>query len=325
MVFEFLGFGFALLILGSEAALHGAIGLSRKVGLSPLLIGLLIMSAASAAPELSVSLQAVGHSAPDIAVGTVVGSNIINVLLILGLGALIRPLPSPPKIVFRDGGALVLASAAFLLMAKSGTISRGMGIVLIGAFILYFVLVFATDWRRSSNASVAECRAQRHEGQISAGLGAFLLLFGIVCVVAGARFLIDGAMAIGESYHIPQATLGLTMVALGTSLPELAVTFIATVRGRADIAVGQLVGASVFNILFVIGVTAAVHPLPVAPAFAAIDILVMLGAAILLMPLLANSWRLSRISGVMLMLGYAGYIVFVATRLGYHLPVPGLG
>ena len=326
MVFEFLGVGFALLILGSEAALHGSIGLSRKAGLSPLLIGLLIMSAASAAPELAVSLQAARHAAPDIATGTVVGSNIINLLLILGLGALIRPLPSPPKIVFRDVGALVLASAAFAIIARSGSISREVGFVLLAVFAAYIVLVFATDWRHNPNTSVAECRAQRHEGNISGSLGVFLLVFGIVCLVSGAYFMVDGAVAVAERNHLPQAAIGLTVVALGTSLPELVVTFIATARGRADIAVGQLVGASVCNILFVLGTTAALHPLPVSPGLAGIDILVMTGASILLMPLLANAWRLSRVSGFMLMLCYAGYVVFVASRFGYHLPaIPGLG
>jgi cation:H+ antiporter len=326
MVYGFLGFGFVLLILGSEAALHGSIGVSRALGLSPLLLGLLVISTASSAPELFVSLQAVHHNAPDIAIGNIVGSNIVNVLLIMGLGALIRPMPSPPKVVFRDGGTLLAASLALLVMAQTGTISRQFGYALLAGFVAYLVLAFATDWRRPSHNSVAECRAHSHTGNVSGGVGLFLLLFGLVCLFFGANFIIDGAVAMASDYRIPQATIGLTVVALGASLPELAIIFIAAARGRSDIAVGQLIGASIFNILFVLGVTAAIHPIAFTSIIANVDALVMAGAALLLIPLLASSWRLTRARGFILILCYAGYGVFLASRLGYHLPhVPGMG
>ena len=326
MVYAFLGIGFALLILGSETALHGSIGVSRARGLSPLLLGLLVISTASSAPELFVSLQAVHHNAPDIAIGNIVGSNIVNILLIMGLGALIRPMPSPPKVVFRDGGALVAASIALLLIAQTGTITREFGYMLLAGFAAYLVLAFATDWRRPSHNSVAECRAQSHTGHVPGGVGLFLFAFGLLCLFFGANFIVDGAVAMANAEHAPQAAIGLTIVALGASLPELAVTFIAAMRGRSDIAVGQLIGASIFNILFVLGVTAAIHPLPVNPMIAKVDALVMAGAALLLIPLLASSWRLTRVRGFFLILCYVGYGVFLASRLGYHLPhVPGMG
>jgi len=326
MAYGFLVFGFALLILGSETALHGSIGVSRAIGLSPLLLGLLVISTASSAPELFVSLQAVHHASPDIAVGNIVGSNIVNVLLIMGLGALIRPMPSPPKVVFRDGGTLVVASLALLVIAQTGTITRQFGYMLLAGFVAYLILAFATDWRRPAHNSVAECRAHSHSGQVSGGVGFFLFLFGLVCLFFGAHFIVDGAVAMAQTYQVPQATIGLTAVALGTSLPELAITFLAAARGRSDIAVGQLIGANIFNILFVLGVTAAIHPLAIAPMIANVDALVMAGAALLLIPLLATSWRLTRARGFFLILCYAGYGVFLASRLGYHLPhVPGMG
>jgi len=188
------------------------------------------------------------------------------------------------------------------------------------------VLAFATDWRRSSHNSVAECRAHSHTGQVSGGVGLFLFLFGLVCLFFGAHFIIDGAVAMAEAYRVPQATVGLTVVALGTSLPELAITFLAAARGRSDIAVGQLIGANIFNILFVLGVTASLHPLAIAPTIANVDAPVMAGTAILLIPLLASSWRLTRARGFLLILCYVGYGAFLASRLGYHLPhVPGMG
>jgi cation:H+ antiporter len=326
MVYGFLGIGFALLILGSETALRGSIGMSRAMGLSPLLIGLLVISIGSSAPELFVSLQAVQHHSPDIAIGNIVGSNIVNILLILGLGALIRPMPSPPKVVFRDGGTMVAASLALVCIAIGGTITRQIGLMLLAGFVAYLVLAFATDWRRPAHNSVAECRAQTHTSQTSAGVGLFLVLFGMVCLFFGAHFIVDGAVAMARTYQVPEAAIGLTVVALGTSLPELAITFIAAARGRSDIAVGQLIGANVFNILFVLGLTAALHPLVIAPMIANVDVLVMAGVAVLLIPLLATSWRLTRARGFLLILCYVGYSVFLASRLGYHLPhMPGTG
>ena len=326
MVYGFLIIGFALLILGSEAALHGSIGVARAFGLSPLLVGLLVISTCSSAPELFVSLQAVHHNTPDIAIGNIVGSNIVNILLIMGLGALIRPMPSPPKVVFRDGGTMAAASVALVIIAQIGTITREFGFMLLAAFVAYLVLAFATDWRRSAHNSVAECRAHAHKGQVSVGLGLFLLLFGLVCLFFGAHFIIDGAVAMARERQVSEAVIGLTVVALGTSLPELAIIFLATARGRSDIAVGQLIGANIFNILFVLGVTAAVSPVTIALLFAKVDVLVMASAALLLIPLLATSWRLTRVRGLALILCYAGYAALLATRFGYHLPhVPGLG
>jgi cation:H+ antiporter len=325
MVYGFLGIGFVLLILGSETALHGSIGVSRAMGLSPLLLGLLVISTASSAPELFVSLQAVHHNTPDIAIGNIVGSNIVNIFLIMGLGALIRPMPSPPKVVFRDGGTLVAASLVLLLIAQGGTITHRFGLMLLAGFAAYLVLAFATDWRRPSHNSVAECRAHSHTGHVSGSVGFFLLLFGLLCLYFGAHFIIDGAVAMAEAYRVPQATIGLTVVALGTSLPELVITFLAAARGRSDIAVGQLIGANIFNILFVLGLTAVIHPLVITPMIANVDALVMAGAAVLLIPLLASSWRLTRARGFLLVLCYVGYGVFLASRLGYHLPhMPGL-
>lgn len=325
MVYAFLGIGFALLLLGSEAVLRGGICLSKTFGLSPLLIGLLVVSAGTSAPELIVSLQAATHGAPDLALGSVIGSNIVNTLLIFGLGALIRPMPSSPKIVWRDGGTMIVASLALLVIIRIGSVTREFGLLLLAGYAAYLVLAFITDWRRPAPLSVAEARVHSRHSETSPALSVFLMLFGLVCLFFGAHFAVDGGVTVARTFHVPEAMIGLTLVALGTSLPELATTVAASFRGHTEIASGGLIGSNIFNILLGLGLTAAIHPLAVSPAIAGADIFVMVGAAVVLVPLLASSWRLTRLQGLFLIVCYAGYIGFVAWRLGYHLPpLPGL-
>jgi cation:H+ antiporter len=316
MAYEFVGVGVLLLLLGSEALLHGGIGLSKSLGLSPLLIGLVVVSAATSAPELSVALQS-ARTMPDIALGGVIGSNIINLLLILGLGALMRPLPSPPKIVFRDGGTMLAASLALVAIGWSGTITREIALVFLAGFVAYLVLSFVTEWRRPSQLSATETRAHCRNGARAPGLSLFLIIAGVAALFFGARCLIDGGIAVGAIYHLPQAMVGLTVVALATSVPELVITIVAFTRRHTDIAVGHLIASNVFNLLVVLGLTAVIHPLPVSPTFAHVDIYVMAGAAALLMPLMILSWRVSRPNGVFLILCYAAYALFLASRMGF--------
>jgi cation:H+ antiporter len=316
MAYEFVGVGVLLLILGSEALLHGGIGLSKSLGISPLLIGLVVVSAATSAPELSVALQS-ARAMPDIALGDVIGSNIINLLLILGLGALMRPLPSPPKIVLRDGGTMLVASLALVAIGWSGTITRDIGLIFLAGYAGYLVLGFVTEWRRPSQISSTETRAHCRNGVRAPGLSVFLIIAGVAALFFGARCLIDGGLAVGDIYHLPQAMVGLTVVALATSVPELVITIVAFARRHSDIAVGHLIASNVFNLLVVLGLTAVLHPLPVSPVFAHVDLYVMAGAAVLLMPLMMLSWRVSRPNGIFLLLCYAAYALFLAQRMGF--------
>jgi len=323
MAYGFVGIGVLLLFLGSEALLHGGIGLSKSLGFPPLLIGLVVVSAATSAPELSVALQA-ASTAPDIAIGDVVGSNIINAFLILGLGALMRPLPSPPKIVFRDGGTMLLASLALAAIALGGVLTRDAGLFLLAGFAGYLVLSFVTEWNRPSQSSGTEERAHCRNGDRAPALSLFLVVFGVAAMFFGARCLIDGGLAVAAFYHLPQAMVALTLIALATSVPELVITLVALARRHTDIAVGHLIASNIFNLLVVLGLAALVHPLAISPIFAHADILVMAGAAALLMPLMIMSWRLSRANGMFLVLCYAGYAAFLASRMGY-LVLPHFG
>jgi cation:H+ antiporter len=213
---------------------------------------------------------------------------------------------------------MLLASIALVLIARQGMVTRSEGLLLLAAFAVYVGITFFTDWRRPPEHSVPCARALAHfQGELPSATGAmFILLFGVVGLALGAHFTVDGGIALARQFHVSEALVGLTVVAFGASLPELAVTVVAASRGRTQLAIGHLIGSNIFNILGALGATAAIHPLTVAPALAAVDVLVMLGAGVLLLPMLGASWKLSRPQGAMLLASYAFYLVFLAWRQG---------
>jgi cation:H+ antiporter len=317
MAYAFVAVGMLLLFFGSELLLRGGIGLFKAAGLSPLLIGLFVVSAATSAPELSVVLQSVAVKAPEVGVADVIGSNIINLLLVLGLGALVRPLPSPPKIAFRDGGALLLASIALAVIVVLFAFTRRVGVALLCGFAIYLVVSFITDWRRSAQLSVSEARAQCRDYNHSAGVNLFLLALGAVSLFFGARCLVDGALVLAPMLHMSNAITGLTIVAFATALPEMVVVFGISRRGWDNITVGHLLASSVFNILAVLGFAAAFHPFALPHDFTHVDVYALVGVATLVLPLMITSWRLTRWNGALLVLCYGVYGAFLAWRLGY--------
>ena len=312
------GAGFVLLALGGEGVIRGGVVLKRAFGLSPVIIGLFVLSLGTASPTLAVSVQAAASNLPDIAVGTVIGAVLINLLLVLGLGALIQPMPSPPKVVLRDGGAMLLAAAGLAGLALAGGIGRREGVFLLGAFVIYAVIAVVSDWRRSAEHSVACAEAEKRSGgeHPSIGGGLFALIIGVVCLLIGAHFLVGATLVLAASWNIPQSTMALTAVALAVSLPVLAVTVAAALRGHTQIAIGHLIAASIFDIFGVLGVAALVRPLAISPVFARVDVFVPFGAVAILLPLLSANWRLSRPKGALLFLVYVGYVGFLAWRQG---------
>jgi len=315
MVYVFLGIGFALLLVGSEAVLRGGAGLFRALGLPPIFISLLIVSLAMSAPELSVAIQSSLRGMSDIALGDIVGSNIANMLLVCGLGALMRPMPAPPRVVFRDGGILIAASAALVFMALEGFIPKPFGAFLLAGWVGYLVLVTLTDWGRPSQLLAGEVQ----KSEIGGALGLFVFAVGVVCLYFGAKLAIDFALVIARDFHLPQLTVALTLLAIGTSLPELVSTFFAATRGHPSLTSGRLVASSVFNILLVLGIATVMRPMSVAPMLAQFDIPIMAVCAIVIPLLMLFGWRLTRGQGLLLLLGYAGYIVSVGLRSGLHL------
>ncbi|HUB85748.1 MAG TPA: hypothetical protein VL971_08645 [Rhizomicrobium sp.] len=320
MALVFVAVGVVLLFLGSEGLLRGGIGFSKLVGLSPILIGLLTVSLATGAPELSIALQAVSR-APDVAVATVIGSNIINLLLVMGLGALFTQLPTPPKIVFRDGSAVILSCAMLAFVVADGKLTQIEGFVLLGGFVVYGIVAIVTDWNRAAQDS--EARAQCRGASDSLATNLFVVFLGLVGCVLGGRCLIDGALTLAAHYHISGTMTGLTVIAGATALPELFLMMVMARRGWSFITAGHLLTASIFNILVVIGLVAATHPFAISAAAQSPDVYVMLAAAVLIFPLMIHAWRLSRPNGLLLIVLYVAYGVFLANRLGYlptHLP-----
>jgi cation:H+ antiporter len=318
--------GIVLLALGGEGVTRGGVMLKRAFEISPVIIGLFALSVGTSSPVLAIAVQSAAAGTPDLAIGVVIGATLINLLLILGLGALIRPMSSAPKVVWRDGGALLAASAALALLATQGVVSRRDGVLLIAAFITYAILVIVTDWRRAAEHSIACAEAERRGTAQDPSMiaGGFTLFMGAMCLLIGAHLSVGAALSMAWLWHLPLSIVALAGLAFCASLPVLAMTMIAAWRGYTAIAIGHLMTASVFNLLGALGVAALVRPLPVSTSFAAADAFVVLAATALLLPLLSGTWRLSRLKGAVLMLGYVGYLGFLAWRQGLLHGLPGL-
>ncbi|MGB8363461.1 MAG: sodium:calcium antiporter [Rhizomicrobium sp.] len=319
MVYGFIGIGFLLFLIGSESVLRGGIGLSKALGLPPAFVGVLVVSLAMAAPELSIALQATARHAPDIALGDIVGSNIANILLVFGLGALLRPMPGSPRIVFRDGGAMILASIVLVAIMLTGVVSRVAGVVLLLGWIAYLALAIVTDWRRPPRLSPAEARAQVRDEEHRGGISVFLFIFGIVCLYFGGRFALDASLAIARNFHIPQFVVALVPMGFGTALPELVTTLAAAVRGHTSLTSSHLITSNIFSILLVLGLTAIIHPFAASPLLAGIDGPIMIGASMILVAFLMSGWRLTHGQGALLLVFYGTYLAFVAWRSGLLL------
>jgi cation:H+ antiporter len=294
--------GLAMLFLGGEALVRGASAVARHFHLSPMVIGLTIVGFGTSAPELLVSLQAALEGRPEIAIGNVVGSNIANILLILGISALIAPLFIPAQKMWRDLAFMLAATFILWAMLLGGEITRTYGAILFVGLLIFLGITFFFG-------KVEPEPDQPEENQLKAW---GFTIGGLIVLVIGARFLVDSAVEIATTYGISEAVIGLTIVAVGTSLPELATSVIAAYRKHTEIAVGNIVGSNIFNIFGILGITALISPIPSAPRFAAIDMPVAAAVAVGLTVLAFALKGLPRIAGVVLLIAYAAYIYFSA-------------
>jgi cation:H+ antiporter len=301
--------GAALLYGGAEGLVRGASSLALRLGMTPLVIGLTVVAFGTSTPELVVSVEAALAGKGSLAVGNVVGSNIGNVGLILGLSALIAPLAVQARIIRLDLPLLVLVSAGVAVLLLDGEMGRGEGALLFAGLIAY--VGFTLRASRRESAAVAQEFAEgvpRPTG--SAALDAVLVLGGLALLAVGARLLVSGATTIAQAAGVEEAVIGLTVVAIGTSLPELATSVVAALKGEGDIAVGNVVGSNLFNILGILGIAALVRPLS-AGGIDAVDLWVMLGAAVLLLPMMWTGRRVSRLEGGVLVAGYVAYVAYL--------------
>ncbi|WP_135466623.1 calcium/sodium antiporter [Crenalkalicoccus roseus] len=321
----FLVGGLLLLALGGELLVRGAVRVAECLGISPLLIGLTLVGFGTSTPELVTSVQAALRGSPGIAVGNIVGSNIANILLILGVSALLLPIAVSSAALRRDGVLGAVVAAVFCGVGLAWTLDRLVGVVFVAGLGAYLLHAWREESRAQEDHGAAYHKAQAFEeahrhGLRRAGapmsqarlrrmlLSAVVALGGLALVLFGGRLLVDGAIALARSLGIAEAVIGLTIVAVGTSMPELVTSVVAAIRRHADVAFGNVLGSNIYNILGIAGVTALIAPTQVPPEIARFDALLMLGASLLLLVVARTGWRIGRREGTALLAGYAAYV-----------------
>jgi cation:H+ antiporter len=319
--------GIVLLISGAELLVRGASRLAVSFGITPLVVGLTVVAFGTGSPELAVGVQASLAGQADITIGNVVGSNIFNVLLILGLSALVAPLIVSQQLVRLDVPIMIAVSVALLVMAGDGIIDRIDGLLLLTASVGYTVLLIRMSRREA--ASVHSEYAVAYGGAENSprrrwAMEALLVLVGLGLLIIGAEWLVDGAVAIASALGVSELVIGLTVIAAGTSLPEVATSVIAGLRGERDIAVGNVVGSNLFNILVVVGTTSVIAPggLSVAPAAIYFDIPVMIAAAVLCLPIFFVNYRIGRWQGGVFLSFYIFYTLYLVLDASGHDALP---
>ncbi len=314
----FFVLGLAALIFGAQMLVRGASKLALSFGISPLVVGLTVVAFGTSAPELAVSIQSAYSGQVDIALGNVVGSNILNVLLILGVSALITPLLVDRQLVRQEVPAMIGISLLLLALARDGEISRWNGALLFGLLAAYTVFVIVQSRRARKDA---EEEAAQEEGGWDRQWWAQVALVaaGLALLVQGSNWLVEAAVTFARHLGISELVIGLTIVAAGTSMPEVATSVMAALRGQRDIAVGNVVGSNIFNILGVLGVSALVAPggLPVSAAMLSFDLPVMTAVAVACLPIFFTGHLIARWEGAVFFgyyLAYTAYLVLAAQQ-----------
>ncbi len=305
--------GLVLLVVGGEMLVRGAVASAKALGVSPLLIGLTLVGFGTSTPELVTSVTAALNGSPGIAVGNVVGSNIANILLILGISACIFPLAINPKGFKRDAFMLVASAVACVAVILHGRIGAGIGLAFIATLIGYVVYVYAQEKRAPDEAAVvAEHIAEdARVGPKNVALSVILAIAGIAVTIFGARFLVGGAIDLAKGLGVSDTIVGLTIVAVGTSMPEMVTSVMAALRKHADVAYGNIIGSNIFNILFILGATALIQPIDVPSQIAKLDIWVMLATTALLVVFARTGIKLQRWEGMVFVGGYIGYVAYL--------------
>jgi len=314
---SYLVLGLVALYFGAEWLVGGSSRLALRFGLSPLVIGLTVVAFGTSAPEMFVSIGFNMSGRPDASVGNVVGSNICNIALILGVSALIRPLDIKGQIIKREMPILILASLALIAILRDGEIAQWEGALLALGIIIY--VVTSLRLARSAGPELLDEFASEFGDKDGAAEGGKPLVFtllivaGLLTLVLGSHLLQVGAVFIAKGFGVSEAIIGLTLLAFGTSLPELATSIVACMKDEGDIVAGNAVGSSIFNIFAILGVTALIKGMKIS-AIEPVDLGVMLATAVLVVPMMVTRRKLARVEGLILVLGYLAYIVSLAMR-----------
>jgi len=318
--------GLVLLIAGGEALVRSASTLASRAGISPLVIGLVVVSAATSAPELAVTLDAVAQGQPGLAIGNVVGSNIANILLVLGMSAMVSPLLIKRQIVRFDIPVMVGLTVVALVVSLDGTISFFDGLLLLGGLLTHGVMSVVLGRREVRMAQNTTDSMPLNAAPVPLWLAAVLLVVGVGLLVAGSRALVIGAVNIATALGVSGLVVGLTVVAIGTSLPELATSIVALRRGERDMAVGNIVGSNIFNLGLVLGLSAMVFRdgIAVPRAAVALDMPLMLAGALALLPIAFTGFVIARWEGTLFVALYGAYLVYVVFAATDHDALVGL-
>ena len=313
--------GGALLVLGAELLVRGASRLAIAIGISPLVVGLTVVAFGTSAPEMAVTVGSAYAGQAEVALGNVVGSNIFNVLFILGVSALIAPLVVAQQLVRFDVPLMIGVSVATLLLALDGGIGRLDGVLLFAAIIAYTAFLIRQSRLKTAAIEQEYDQAFGDEKQRTpAAVNVAMILAGLVLLVLGSQWLVDAAVSMANALGVSELVIGLTIVAAGTSLPELATSVTAAIRGERDIAVGNVVGSNIFNVLAVLGLGSIVAPdgIPVPDGALSFDIPIMIGVAIACMPIFFTGYAIARWEAAVLLGYYVAYLTYLVFEASDH-------
>lgn len=309
--------GLAILLVGGDLTLRGTVGLAKLLGVSAAVIGLTVVGFGTSAPELVVTVQAALKGQSGLAIGNVVGSNISNLLLVLGVSALICPLTCTTGAARRDAGVMAGASALLVGLGLYGRIVWWQGIVMVTILASYLGVTCIHDHRDRKSRKLHEQEAEELEVTPTSVRGiAVFTIAGLAGLILGADLMVAGAIGIATDFDVPETVIGLTIVALGTSLPELAATAVAAYRKQGDVAIANVIGSCIFNILSILGITSMVSTLYIEPDIRNVDFWVALGASVVVTVLLLRNRTIRRIGGACLLAGYIAYILGLGGRIG---------
>ncbi len=312
MDFVYILIGLAGLYFGGEGLVRGAVALAERMGVSQLIIGLTIVGMGTSAPELLVSLQAALAGKSDIALGNVVGSNIANILLILGVSAMVYPIAHWDRAVRRDALAALAAAALLYLLVQFDVIGRFSGLVMIGGLAAYLWMVYSAEKKAAGAKSKAELPGPLERRDVQpTWISVAFIVGGLILLVIGADFLVSGAVNIARNFGVPESVIGLTIVAVGTSLPELATSVTAALKRHSDVALGNVVGSNIFNILGILGITALVSPVGVDQGIAHFDTPLMGVVTLGLLAVLYLRHSITKQMGAAMAAAYAAYTLWL--------------
>jgi len=306
--------GLVLLFFGGEAILRGSIAIAQRLNLSTLLVSLVIVGFGTSLPELMVSVTAALGGVPNIALGNVVGSNIANILLILGIAAILSPVACGRREMRRDMLMVLLASVSLVALSLNGSMGRTTGMAMVASLVIYLAYAYFVERSHEKNGEELLQRVERDivaPTAVSFQMAALFCLAGLLFLAGGAYALVEGATALAKQMGVSDALIGLTLVAVGTSLPELATVIVAAYRRHADVVIGNVMGSNLFNILGILGTTIIITPMSIEGRIADIDVWIMLAVAVALAPLIWRGSKIGRLEGTLFVTLYVLYITWV--------------